>query len=293
MQLKAIFTILRPLNCLMAAFGTFIGYCISAGSLNAPFTGLFAEVCGFTGECFYVLPAVWIAMAVAFLVCGGGMAVNDYFDLAVDKKLHPKKPLPSGRVPPKAALYYATALFLGGNLIAFYCLPAAAFAIALAFTILLVLYSMLLSKAKYLGNWVVASGTAFTLVFGASLIGNYAVVAWLAVAALFANLARELIKDLEDIKADTGYKKSLPMLLGAKKVNAIIFLYYLAAIIAVYVPALLLGFSSIVFVSIVSIANILFLYSFALAEGKKFARAQFFSKIAMLIALAGFLFGVA
>lgn len=263
---------LRPVNCLMAAFGTFIGYALASGTVQCS-------------------PGVGIAMAVAFLVCGGGMVVNDYFDLAIDRKLHPEKALASGRTGKRTAMAYAVALFVAGNLLALYILPQTSFAIALAFTILLIVYSRFLGKAKYLGNWVVASGTAFTLVFGASLAGSYAVVAWLALAALFANLARELIKDIEDEKADSGFKKSLPMILGRKRVTWIVFLYTLVAILAVYVPVFLYGFNSPAFISLVSIANIVFVASFRKARKGKFEAAQKLSKAGMLVALIGFLIG--
>jgi 4-hydroxybenzoate polyprenyltransferase len=94
------------------------------------------------------------------------------------------------------------------------------------------------------------------------------------------------------VKQDTGFKKSLPMLLSEKKVVGIVFFYYLVAIAAVYLPVLLVGFASIYFISIVSVANLLFLLSFAKAVQRKFGRAQALSKIAMLVALIGFLAGV-
>lgn len=266
-------SIIRPLNCAMAAFGTFIGSSIASSAIQ------------FQKE-------IGIAMAAAFLVCAGGMVVNDYFDRNVDKKLHPGKPLPSGKISPKTALCYAIVLFIAGNALALYYLPAASITIAFVFTALLIAYSAFLSKAKYVGNFVVASGTAFTLVFGASLIGKYEIVAFLALAALFANLARELIKDLQDVKQDRGFKKSLPMLLSEKKVIGIVFFYYLIAIIAVYVPLLLFGFALPAFAAIVSIANLLFLLSFAKTVQRNFGRAQALSKIAMLVALLGFLAGV-
>ncbi len=272
MALKHFVAILRPLNCVMAAFGTFIGYSIATGLIQAQF-------------------GVGIAMAVAFLVCGGGMVVNDYFDREIDKRLHPGKPIPSGKISPKTAMVFACVLFLFGNLLAFHYLPRTAFAIVFAFTILLIAYSGFLSRAKYLGNWVVASGTAFTLIFGASLIGNYAIVAFLALAALFANLAREVIKDMQDKEADKGFKKSLPMLLGERKVIAIVLLYYLAAIVLVYVPVILY-FNGMTFIALVSIASIGFLASFWLAKKRRFAKAQQLSKAAMLVALIGFLLGV-
>ncbi len=273
MALKHFVAILRPKNCAMAAFGTFIGYSVASGLIQFQL-------------------GIGIAMVVAFLVCAGGMAVNDYFDRFVDKKLHPRKPIPSGKISPKAAMAYACLLFLAGNLLAFYYLPAMAFAIAFAFTILLIVYSRFLGRTKYLGNWVVASGTAFTLVFGASLIGNYSVVGWLALAALCANLARELIKDVEDQKADAGFKKSLPMVLGEKKTIWFVFAYYLVAVIAVYIPIFVNWFNSLAFIALVSIANLVFVASLWKARRGKYAKAQKLSKAGMLIALIGFLAGV-
>jgi len=272
MPFKHFFAIIRPLNCAMAGLGTFIGYSIASGAIQ------FSKGIG-------------IAMLVAFLVCGGGMVINDYFDKDVDKKRHPEKPIPSGRISPIAALLYSKALFLAGNVLAFYFLPATAFAIAFAFTLLLILYSRILSKAKWLGNWVVASGTAFTLLFGASLVSSYTVVAVLAVSALFANLARELIKDLEDKGADKGFKRSLPMLIGEKKVKALILVYYLIAIVSVYIPVVLLSFGNVAFIALVSIANFGFLYSSWQARHGNFAKGQVFSKAAMVLALIGFLVG--
>lgn len=273
MSLKDFVSILRPLNCAMAALGTFIGYSIAMQTIE------FMQETG-------------IAMLVAFLVCGGGMAINDYFDRHIDKKLHPNKPVASGRVLPKIAMAYALILFIAGNLLAVLFLPPASIIIAVAFTILLIVYSAFLTKAKYVGNLVVASGTAFTLVFGASLAGNYLVIAPLAIAALFANLARELIKDLEDMETDRGNKITLPMLVSEKKAASFVFLDYMIAIIAVYIPVLLLSFDKPMFVIVVSIANFMFLYSFWLTVKGNFARAQKVSKAGMLLALIGFLAGV-
>jgi geranylgeranylglycerol-phosphate geranylgeranyltransferase len=264
--------IVRPLNCAMAAFGTFIGYCIGSGLLQFQ-------------------KGIGIAMLVAFLVCAGGMVINDYFDRNIDRKLHPEKPIPSGRVSEKAALVYSMLLFLAGNLLAFYFLPGTSFGIAAGFTFLLIAYSAVLSKAKFLGNWVVASGTAFTLLFGASLVGSYYIAGFLAVAALFANLGREVTKDLEDLEADRGFKKTLPMLAGLRKVECLIFFYYLLAILFVYVPVVLLSFQRLAFVLLVSVANFAFLYSFRLVKERDYARSQVVSKGAMFLALISFLLG--
>jgi len=266
--------IIRPLNCAMAAFGVFIGYSIAAGAIRMPDAAVFA------------------AMAAAFLVCAGGIAINDYFDRNIDKKLHPKKPIPGGRIKPKAALAFSLALLVIANALAALFLPLVSIAIAAGFTLLYIAYSAVLTKAKYFGNIVVAAGTSFTLVFGASLLGEYKIIAVLAASAFFANMARELIKDIEDVEADRGSKVTLPMLLGWKKVEAIVFIYYLLAMLLVYVPVVALAFGKIAFVAVVSAANFIFLLSFGETAKKNFPRAQAMAKAAMLVALFGFLAGV-
>lgn len=273
MALKDFVSILRPLNCAMAAFGTFIGYSVAVQAIQ------------FT-------PQIGIAMLVAFLICGGGMVINDFFDRTTDKRLHPNKPIPSGRILPKIAMIYTAILFIGGIILAAVFLPPVSIIITIGFTILLIVYSAVLTKAKYIGNFIVASGTAFTLIFGASLSGNYFIIAPLAIAALFANLARELIKDLEDMETDKGNKITLPMILGKKKTESFIFLNYIIAIIMVYIPVLFLSFGKPIFVIIVSIANFMFLYSFEETLKKDYGRAQLLAKGAMFLALLGFLLGV-
>ena len=273
MAVKDFVSILRPLNCAMAAFGTFIGYSVAVQAIQ------------FT-------PELGIAMIVAFLICGGGMVINDYFDRVTDRKLHPNKPIPSGRILPNTAMFYTASLFIAGIILAIVFLPTVSIIITVGFTILLIAYSAVLTKAKYLGNFIVASGTAFTLIFGASLAGNYFIIAPLAMAALFANLARELIKDLEDVETDKGNKITLPMILGKKKTESFIFLNYMIAIIAVYIPVVLLSFGKPMFVIVVSIANFMFLYSFGETLKKDYGRAQLLAKGAMFLALIGFLLGV-
>jgi geranylgeranylglycerol-phosphate geranylgeranyltransferase len=273
MTLGAFVELVRPLNCLMAAIGVFIGYSISLH-------GIFFDA------------ALGIAMAVAFLVCAAGMTINDVFDAAVDEKLRPDKPIPSKRVSERAALYYAGAMFALANTLALYYLPLVSFAIALLFTILLTAYSKFLPRIKYIGNWVVAAGTAFTLLFGASLAASYSVVLFFALSALFANAAREIVKDIEDIQQDTGFKVSLPMLAGEKRAEAAAFGCVLLAVVLGYVPWVALSFGGIGFLSLLSVANAGFLYSFKLVAAQDFGRAQKVHKAAMVAALAAFLAGV-
>ncbi|HXG12084.1 MAG TPA: UbiA family prenyltransferase [Gemmataceae bacterium] len=58
-----------------------------------------------------------LLLASACLYCGG-MVWNDYFDLEQDRRERPFRPLPSGRITPRAAARFGTALLAGGVLFA-------------------------------------------------------------------------------------------------------------------------------------------------------------------------------
>lgn len=264
--------LLRPLNCIMAAFAVFVGYSVSI-------------------RAFQFNRQIALAMLAAFLVCGAGQAINDYFDRQIDKKKNPRKPIPSGAISAGAALYYSFALFIAGNAAA-WLVNQTAFAIANAFTLLLVLYSAFLGKAKWLGNWVVAAGTAFTLVFGSALSGNFLVVLFFAASALLSNVAREIIKDAEDLQSDKGHKKSLPMMLERKQLLLLVLLLSVAAFLLSFLPLLLGLFGNMLFIAMMLVANAIFFYAVFCFTKKNYALAQRAEKAGMFLALLAFLAGV-
>ena len=149
-----------------------------------------------------------------------------------------------------------------------------------------------MTRIKYIGNWIVALGTAFTLVFGASLTGNYGIVPVLALSAVFANVAREIIKDTEDIDADWGKKLSLPMIVKKPAAKAIVLLLHLLAIITALLAFFALKFGNILFPALVIVSGIIFMYSSMLFFQDNPEKAQEYSKVGMLVALIAFLAGV-
>jgi len=272
MEFKFFVEIIRPLNCIMAAIAVFIGYAISIG--NIAFN-----------------PPLLFAMLAGFFVCAGGQVVNDFFDVETDKKIRPQKILPSKKISIKAALFYSILLFMAGLIFASL-INDFAFIIAAAFTTILILYSAFMKNKKILGNIVVALGTAFTLIFGASIVQNYVIIIFLATSAFFANFGREIIKDVEDIKADEGFKKSLPMILSQKKINLLVLLFYYEAIIIAFYVWFAGLISSIFYLSLILIAGFIFMYSFLLLKTNKIKQAQVFSKVAMAVSLLAYLAGV-
>jgi len=267
MGVKDYFMLLRPLNCLIAGIASLIGFWIASGKI------LLND---------YAL----LAFLAVFFVCGAGQAVNDYFDLEIDRKKKSKKPLVSGKVKPHDAFSFSMVLFLLGLVFAIF-LGSLAFLIALFMSLLLTAYSAF-PKLKFLGNWIVALGTAMTLLFGAAIAGNFGIVVWLFPAMLFANVARELIKDLEDLHADKGVKKTLPSMIGVKRSKYIIAAVYALAIIFSYYAFSFGIVKSYFYLLFVSMAAVIFLLSVRSVGKNNFSKAQSLAKLGMVFALLAY-----
>ena len=75
-----------------------------------------------------------------------------------------------------------------------------------------------MKRAPFIGNVTVAFLTSLTLVYGGAAAGNIVLVSMLAVCAFFANLSREIAKDIEDMKGDERLgSKTLPILWGVRR----------------------------------------------------------------------------
>jgi 4-hydroxybenzoate polyprenyltransferase len=156
---------------------------------------------------------------------------------------------------------------------------------------LLIIYSAFMQKLKFLGNWIVGAGTAFTLIFGASIIGDYSLAGWFALSALLANAGREITKDFEDMKADKGFKKTLPLILGENAKQFVLGIYSASIAIAFFV-----WFSgitqSIFYLVLIALASAIFFSSAIKLFRNNFIKAQKLSKVGMVVALLAFLASV-
>jgi len=176
--------LLRPKNCLMAAFAVLIG------------SFLYLKL-----DLLLVWTPVAFAVLAAFLITGAGNAINDYFDIEADKENRPKRPIPSGRVSRKGALAFSITLFvLGISLAAF--TMVLAFAIAVVNSLLLVVYSWTLQHKTFFGNFTVAYLTGSTFLFGGAAVGNIQLALLFGLLAGLVTFSREIVKDLEDIEGD-------------------------------------------------------------------------------------------
>lgn len=172
----------RPVNAVAAGLATVVAYLIATDTLV-----------------FEVL----LLFATATLVTAAGNVINDYFDVEIDRVNRPDRPIPSGRVTLSAALAFAATLFVGGILVSLLT-SGLCIAIAVVNSVLLVAYAARLKRTPLWGNIAVSYLSASMFLFGGALGGLHALTRVLpfAVMTFFAMLARELVKDAEDVEGD-------------------------------------------------------------------------------------------
>lgn len=273
-RLRGYVHLVRPGNAVMAAVGGVTGFILAGGAGAWP---------------------LWLAATLPpLLIAAFGNVLNDVRDIELDRKAHPERPLPSGALRRGQAVALAVALLVAGVATAW---PGGwlALLVAAGNAALLGLYEARLKSAGLSGNVLVGLLVGSTFAYG----GVVAAGAWpvapmlwlLAGVAALTNVAREVLKDIEDQDADRGHRRTFPLragpglarLLALGLVNAAV----LGTLVAFVKPPsgwwpwwlLLLG-----------LANAMFLVAASLAW-LDVAKAQRLLKLAMLVALAAFLSG--
>jgi geranylgeranylglycerol-phosphate geranylgeranyltransferase len=153
--------------------------------------------------------------AVVITLSNGGYALNDICDRAIDKINQPGRPILAGRISVRHAL-----LIGSGNLVAAVVLamPLSPWCIALTLTdaALLGAYAVWSKRLGPLKNILIGY-----LVASGFLIGAYnwdridPAIAVLAACAFFGTIAREMVKDVQDIEGDRYHgARTLPIMFG-------------------------------------------------------------------------------
>lgn len=259
--------IMRPLNGVMSVVAVWIGALI-AGAPIEPGTGL---ILGFIS---------------VFLISGGGMAINDYFDAEIDKLNRPNRPIPSGKMSRRAAVAYSALLFILGIAASFF-IGYDALIVATISSALLIAYAAHLKKTILMGNLVISGLVALTFVYGGVIFNNYAPVLPLALLAFLSNTAREIYKTIDDALGDQKYDvNSLAIRMGVTNARVIANIFIIVAIIFSFVPYFL-GMLGMPYLFFVIMADIIFLATTIapVAYGSKLV------KVAMLVALLAFFVG--
>ncbi len=145
---------------------------------------------------------ILVTAIAASLVTAGGNAINDYFDVDIDRINRPGRPLASGSLSKRSVRVFYSLVTLGG-LTASAAVNELTFIIAVGAAILVLLYSAKLKRTVFFGNFVVALVTGLAFIFGGAAVRNFSDVYPAAIFAFLTNLIREIIKDAEDVKGDS------------------------------------------------------------------------------------------
>jgi len=223
------------------------------------FLTIFASVLVFSNGDEKLLKFSIIGGIVGALIDAGGNIINDFFDVEIDKINKPKRPIPSGLISRKLALYlYILTTSLGIILSNF--LGLLPFLISLSSSVLIFLYSFRLKRLPLFGNFIVAFLTGLAFIFAGSIAKNIKEAIIPMVFALLINLAREIIKDIEDIEGDMkAGLNTFPIKAGIKK--SIMLSSFILAILILLTPLpYMLGFYNKHFILIVSAVDLGLIY---------------------------------
>lgn len=183
------------------------------------------------------VPGYWLlvlSIIPPILISMGAFAINDYFDIGIDRANGKKRPLVTGAIKPNGALRITAIVFIVGIAISAF-VNWAAFLIALIFAVLAYLYSYKLKRIPLLGNVYIA----FTMVIP-FIYGNYAVTYALSATIVFisfvvflSGLAREIHGMVRDYEGDVreGKIKNVVFYMGKPRSSQLAFILYIEAIL--------------------------------------------------------------
>jgi geranylgeranylglycerol-phosphate geranylgeranyltransferase len=231
--------------------------------------------------------AIMCVGVLAFIA--GGNSLNDYIDRDIDKVAHPNRPLPSGRIQPKYALYIGIAALAAACICSLLLFDWLSTTIVIIACILMVAYETVLKQRGFVGNVTIALMTGMVFLLGGAIVGHIERCYEVAGMAFLVSVGREIVKDIEDMDGDKGDRWTLPMAVGKKKAGMIAAVFYVSGPVLSILPMIQNTFGQLYY--LVVVADIMFIYAaYILFQDPH--RSQKTAKAAMLAALVAFILGV-
>ena len=160
-------------------------------------------------------------------------------DRSIDKVSKSYRPIPSERISIESAYKVAYSFTLLSSLFmavgAYYTEePYPLIAIWTFAALLMYTYDAgpQTKRLGLIGNIAISLMVGAVIVYGAASVSlaETEIVIYAAIVAFFANLAREIIKDCEDMESDEG-RKTLPMRIGLMNARSIAYVFILASMV--------------------------------------------------------------
>ena len=193
--------LIRPLNCLMMGFAVIVG-----ASLVYPLNFSINLLLGFI---------------TSFTLTGASMAINDYYDREIDAINEPNRPIPSGAVSPKEALFFAFVLSLIGFTAAFETnMPC--LIVAVITWIVSVTYNTKGKRTGLPGNFLVSAIVAIPFIYGGFVVEKPELPVIIYAAMVFlSNTGREVTKGIVDVEGDKSQNVRTIAVLYAERTAAV------------------------------------------------------------------------
>jgi geranylgeranylglycerol-phosphate geranylgeranyltransferase len=274
-ELKGTWLIIRPVNVIIS----FLSVVLAVMICNPGARALVMLAAGVT----------------AALVTAGANAINDFYDIEIDRINRPNRPLPMGLLSLSAARNLCFFFFAAATGVAFY-LNGWAVAIVGSSCILLFAYSAYLKRTVLWGNVTVSFTTGLAFIFGGVAAGSIRHAVYPAAFAFLSNGAREIIKDIEDMPGDRSRQiRTLPLVHGIAAAQ-LITTAALVALLAVTILAFASGFYGWwYFVAVMTLVNPFLAYVLIALwrrqDAKSLHRMSTLLKVAMLTGLLAIYLG--
>ena len=159
-------------------------------------------------------------------IAAAGYIINDYFDIKIDLVNKPREVIIGKIIKRRWAILSHQILNFVGISIGFY-LGLKVFIINVFAVSALWFYSERFKRQAFIGNFVVAFLTAFSLIVLAVYYKqNEMLVNIYALFAFSISLIREIIKDMEDIRGDARYGcRTLPIIWGIRRTKILLYVF--------------------------------------------------------------------
>ncbi|MFD2033626.1 geranylgeranylglycerol-phosphate geranylgeranyltransferase [Belliella marina] len=228
---------------------------------------------------------LYLMVLATVILTAGGYVINDYYDVKIDYINKPNEVVIGKGMRRRVAIFYHTLLNFTGIGIAWIVSPRIGVIFFIA-AFLLWLYSNLLKRLPFVGNFVVAllTGTAIWMV-GYYYQKSELLVLTYAIFAFFINLIREIIKDIEDRQGDRKHGcRTLPIVIGFRNTKRVIFAIAIVFVCAILVVTFKINNSSLFYYfGGLSFLFFLFMYKIYVADRKAhFTELSVLSKLLML-----------
>ena len=252
MDARGYLGLIRPVNCVMIGFAVIVGAFVSRlppASVEQLFTQHFAQLS--------------LGFLTGFLICAYSMALNDVYDLEVDRVNRPERPIPAGRITVGGATKLSWGLLTAGMACSVLSMNLLAVALAAAYALLSWLYNSRAKKTGLAGNLIVASSLAIPFVYGGAVSGGSiggSLLLLMALTAFFSGVGWEVVKGMADVEGDARRDvNSVARRRGLRYASGVGAAFFVLAVFTSWVP-LLAGIANEAYTAGVVVPDAIFIY---------------------------------